>query len=329
MKNMGLWNNLFRGWGKPEPAPAWARFFNDEQFGAFKHLIDEHFRARNQKIEWGDGALILRQPEGMQQLGLTNLAQLCARNDGDEWKQIVDDHFRTLEKSQSEQRVLEDRLTDFARVSELLAVRLWPDKFLGDLDTSKMIQRHDLPGTISALVYDLPSSIRNVTPDEVAGWGRDPDELFRIALANIRETCIPDVSQQSLGDDIDVFVLSDESFFVASHALILEDHPNCIGPFGTLIGVPHRHVLLAYPIENIQVVDAIPRMIAVIAGMEREGPGSISSRIYWHQHGEFFDLPYRVDDNTLHFMPPESFLEMLQLLSDNGDDDEDDDDEES
>jgi hypothetical protein len=63
--------------------------------------------------------------------------------------------------------------------------------------------------------------------------------------------------------------------------------------------------------------------------MEREGPGSISSRLYWYQAGEYVDLPYRAEGDTLHFSPPESFVEMMNLLSgdegaDEGEDDGDD-----
>lgn len=313
---MSFWRNMLGGWLDPEPKPVWAAFFSDGQFRHFKRLIEGYFRGKGQPFSWGNGVITLApgEPGGLHQLGLVNLAQLCARNEPREWGQIVQDHFDTLAKSHSEQKVLEQRLTDFSRVQDLLAVRLWPEDYLDDLDHARMIYRRDLAGTISALVYDLPSSIRNVTPEEAGTWDRDIDELFRIGLDNVRETCIPDLSQQNLGDGIRVTLMSDESFFVASHALLLEDHDGCVGPFGALVGVPHRHVLLAYPIESLGVVQAIPRLIAVIAGMEREGPGSISPRLYWYQAGEYLDLPYAIKDNALHFSPPEPFLEMLDLL---------------
>jgi hypothetical protein len=325
---MPFWDDILGRFRKPEPHPAWAAFFSDEQYQKFRRLVEDYFRGKNQQYTWGDGVISL-QPgtEGnVHQLGLVNLGQLCARNEEKEWGQIVADHFRTLEKSQSEQKVLEGRLTDFDRVRELLAVRLWPASYLDELDAERMIFRTDLPGTISALVYDLPSSIRNVTPDECGTWGKEKDELFSLALDNVREICIPDVSEQDIGDGIRVTLLSDESFFVASHALTLEEHEGCVGSFGSLVGVPHRHVLLSYPIESLEVMQAIPRLIAIIAGMEREGPGSISSRIYWYQAGEFLDLPYRIEAETLHFSPPEAFVEMMNLLG-GGDDDGDDDSE--
>jgi hypothetical protein len=318
---MTLWNEFLDRFRKPEPRPAWASFFTDEQYQRFRHIVERYFQSQQKQYTWGDGVVSLEpvEPGGVHQLGLVNLAQLCARSEEREWTQIVEDHFRTLEKSHTEQKVLEQRVTDFDRVGELLAVRLWPDTYLNELDETRMIFREDLPGTISALVYDLPSSIRNVTPDETKEWGKELDHLFRLALDNVREICIPDVSEQDLGDGVKVQLLSDESFFVASHALLLEEHERCVGSFGALVGVPHRHVLLAYPIESLEVVQAIPRLIAVIVGMEREGPGSISPRIYWYQAGDYVDLPYRIEGDTLHFSPPEAFVEMMNLLGESGD----------
>lgn len=255
---------------------------------------------------------------------MVNLAQLCARRERAEWPQIVRDHFRALERSDSEQEALQKRLADFGRVAELLSLRIWPEEYLADLDGSRLLFRRDLPGTVTSIVYDLPTSIRNVTPDEAAAWNRPHEELFRIALDNVRETCIPNVKTHDLGEGVRLLLLSDESFFVASHALLLDERPEAIGDFGTLVGIPNRHTLLAHPIADASVAQAVAKMIPIIVGMERDGPGSISSRLYWHQHGEFVDLPYRVEPDSLVFTPPEAFVEMVQLLGESDDADDDD-----
>jgi hypothetical protein len=312
-----FWQKLFPGPNKPPLPPAWANFFTPEQYRTFLEKVADHFSGRKRRFTLGDGVVYVEdgKPGGQHQLGLLNLAQMCARNETKDWAEIVTDHFRTLEKSYSEQKVLEERIDDFTRVEELLAVRLWPEDYLADLDRNKILHRKELPGTISALVFDLPSSIRNVTPEEVKSWGKSETELFRIGLANVMENCIPDVSEHDLGDGITLTLFSDESFFVASHALLLEEHPECIGPFGTLVGIPHRHVMLAFPIEDLRVLQAIHMMIPIIAGMERDGPGSISPLLYWYKDGEYTNLPYRIEKNILNFSPPEDFVEMLNLLA--------------
>ncbi len=312
-----FWTKLIGRRGKPPLPPAWANFFTPEQYQKFVERVAAHFKSQKREFTLGDGVVYVedRVPGGKHQLGLLNLAQMCARNETEEWAEIVSDHFRTLEKSYSEQKVLEERIDDFGRVAELLAVRLWPEEYLAELERNKILHRKELPGTISALVFDLPSSIRNVTPDECKSWGKSETELFRIGLANVMENCIPDVSEQDLGEGVTLTLFSDESFFVASHALLLDEHPACIGAFGTLVGVPHRHVMLAFPIEGLRVLQAIHMMIPIIAGMERDGPGSISPLLYWYKNGEYTNLPYRIEKNTLNFSPPEDFVEMLNLLT--------------
>lgn len=311
-----LWQKLFARLRRAPLPPAWANFFTPEQYQLFLQRVADHFTSQKRRFTLGDGVVYVEdgKPGGKHQLGLLNLAQMCARNEPADWAEIVTDHFRTLEKSYSEQKVLEERIDDFARVAELLAVRLWPEDYLADLDRNKILHRKELPGTISALVFDLPSSIRNVTPEEIKSWGKSETELFHIGLANVMENCIPDVSEQDLGEGITLTLFSDESFFVASHALLLDEHPDCLGPFGTLVGIPHRHVLLAFPIEDLRVLQAIHMMIPIIAGMERDGPGSISPLLYWYKDGEYTNLPYRIEKNTLNFSPPEDFVEMLNLL---------------
>jgi hypothetical protein len=309
------WKRLSPIKKNPVP-PAWANFFTPEQYRCFIDCVAAHFTCQKRRFTLGDGVVYVEdgKPGGKHQLGLLNLAQMCCRNEQKDWAEIVSDHFRTLEKSYCEQKVLEERIDDFGRVAELLAVRLWPEGYLAELDRDKILHRQELPGTISALVFDLPSSIRNVTPEEIKTWGKSETELFRIGLANVMENCIPDVSEQELGEGITLTLFSDESFFVASHALLLEEHPECLGTFGTLVGIPHRHVMLAFPIQDARVLQAIHMMIPIIAGMERDGPGSISPLLYWYKNGEYTNLPYRIDKNTLNFTPPEDFVEMLNLL---------------
>ncbi len=95
----------------------------------------------------------------------------------------------------------------------------------------------------------------------------------------------------------------------------MQDHPQLIGTYGSLVGVPHRHAVLIYPIENIEVVKVITNLIPIITGMYSEGPGSLSPDLFWHRDGILEQLPYQLEDNTIQFTPTERFLEMLNSLA--------------
>jgi len=321
---MGFWRNFIDRLFRPAPpAPDWATFLSPRQFRTFRGLVEHRFAVRSHQCVWGDGVLTLdpRQNDGLSHVGLANLAQLCAHAPETEWSNLIEEHFRILSRSQSEQRRLDQIIRDFDKVSEILSVRIWPEDCLGSRDERRMIWRKDLPGTVTALVYDLPSSVRNVRPEEAKVWRKSENELFDLALENVRETCIPDLTDQELGDGMQATLFADESFFVASHALLLDDRPEVLGRFGALVAVPHRHVMLTFAIDDPKVIQAIPRIIPIVVALEKQGPGSISPRLYWYQNGEYYDLPFRLENRNLHFYPPEEFVEVLNLLSD--DDDED------
>jgi len=305
----------------PWTTPPWAEFFSAEEYEEFFNLVTRYFRKSGLAFTVKDGVVQLAAAGDQEEchLGLQNLAQVCHRNQRSAWPAIVSAHFDGMQKLGRENAALDARLADFSRVAELLAIRIWPRSFLDSVSPEHILYREDLEGTVSVLVYDLPSSLKNVHPRETETWNKSPEELFEIALKNVHENCIPNVHVEDLGNNVHVTLLSDESFLTASHALMLEQHPSVIGTHGTLVGVPHRHALLCFPIEDQRVIQAVNMMIPIVYGMEREGPGSISPFLYWYRDGIYTALPYEVIEKELHFYPPDDFMKLLNELA--GDED--------
>jgi hypothetical protein len=305
----------FESWWNPKPPP-WARFFTRAEYGRFLRLVRQYFRSRGVKHRLGDGVVIV---EGwhsdVQQCGLLNLAQMCHQSDAADWPKIIAVHFDGFQRHRAESARAAELAGDFDRIAPLLAVRLYHADYLKEHRELKFIHRRDLPGTVSILVYDLPSSIETVSREDMERWERTPDELFAIGLDNLRVHSIPEVKRIDVGKGVEIKLLAGEDYFVASHALLLAERPDLLGRYGALVGVPHRHALLTYAISDMTVVEAVNRLIPAIIGMEMEGPGSISPLLYWYHEGSYVDLPYRIERQTLIFQPPEAFLLMLGELS--------------
>ena len=121
------------------------------------------------------------------------------------------------------------------------------------------------------------------------------------------------ISEAVLDDGARCYIFMGDDF-VAVHALVLNRYPRCIGRHGALVGIPSRNVLVAGPIDDLSVVSAVRGMIPVIRAAEEEGPGSITTNLYWYLDGSFTNLPYILDENELKFGPPEAFLELLNRL---------------
>jgi hypothetical protein len=297
------------------PPPDWADFFTGRAYEAFLQLVLNYFQAREIDVAVGDGVLIDHDRDI--HFGLQNLAQMCHRSNRDDWSAIIEMHFDSLWDAERERKSLDRKKQDFSAIHDMLAVRLWPADYLSSLSKADIVYREDIEGTVSVLVFDLQNSIIQVATSDAALWGRETDELFEIGLQNTWRGESPDILMEDLGDDVQVAVFQGRSFYVATHALLLEDYAGYVGTYGSLVIIPHRHVMVCYPIEDANVMMALDKLIIIAIQMYNEGPGSISPRLYWYENGRFTDLSYQiVDDHQLHFVPPEEFLALLQDLSD-------------
>ncbi len=288
---------------------SWAPFFTDEEYDAFMQVVADYFKAKGTRVTMGDGVVTTR--DGKHQLGLLNIAQSCARSARSEWSSLIAAHFDSILSLPEKEQITAEA---YDKVKDLLAIRLWPDDIVEQVKEGKLIYRRDLAGTVSVLVYDLPTSVRNVLPDDIQAWGKTPDELFTQALDNTLAKYRLKGSQESLADDVKVWIFVSDNFFVASQALLIEEYPECLGRYGALVGVPVRGVMLCYPINDDEMVKAVTLLIPALYGMERDGPGSISPKLYWYDDGRFVDLPYELTEAELHFLPPEPFVRMLNRL---------------
>jgi hypothetical protein len=293
------------------PRPEWASFFSLGEWEAFIREVQRYFDDRGVAYHI-DGGMV-NMEDGSQQYGLGNLAQMCRQLKRHDWAAFIQSHFSTMEQSEQETHDLELKIGDFMQVKGMLMVRVMADDSIPT--DFPLVSRVDLPGTISFIVFDLPSTVRSVRGNEAEVWGRDAEELFAIALDNVRRNAQPDVSHQELKDGQEAIIFSGESFYIASHALLLEEHPECLGPHGALVAIPHRHCLITYPIQSIDVVQVVDVMGMVAMGMEREGPGSISPKLYWYHNGRFVDLPFEITRDAFTFTPPDEFTALLNQLA--------------
>lgn len=294
-------------------APDWAGFFTAAEYAEFLGLIGAYFRARGTAFRIEEGVVSV-QDDGSLQFGLANLAQMCHQQPRGDWARIIAGHFGSLAQARREEQEIEDLVGDFARVAPLLAVRLFPRAHLDAVGPDKLVFREDLQDTITTLVFDLPATVRSVLPEQTEPWGKTAGELLAIGLENVRRTCLPGIREVELAPDLSIRLISGVSFMTASHALLLDHHPGCVGRFGALVGVPHRHAVLCYPMADRRVVKAVARLLPAVSGMEQEGPGSISRALYWYRQGRFLSLPYAETPEGYRFMVPPEFVKVLEQM---------------
>ncbi len=296
--------------------PGWAPFETKEDFHLFLETAMEYFTKRGftTDLDAATGGLTVpEQPYQGSQMYLGNVASVCAQIEKQHWAEAVKDHFSSFETSIKEGEDVGADRKDFEKVKHLIMPRLYPIDYLEYKD--KMVMRSSLEDTLLTLVFDLPTSIVNVQPDDVAAWGKGEDELYRLAFQNLRATYPPAFEQMELSGDAKIQIMAEENFFNPTYALFLEQFEGLLGQHGTVVGVPHRGALLCYPMEDQNFLNVIHQLAFIVTGMYKDGPGSLSPHLYWYHQGEFRRLPFRIgENNKFEFMPPAEFVEMMTKL---------------
>jgi hypothetical protein len=301
--------------GEGGAVPTWARFLETGRFQALVDLVTAELERRGIPFHFDveQGLVHLPKPESeAAALGLLNLAQICHQSPFHTWPSIVAQHVgRSLDLADETDDAIERLAADFDQARTRLKVRLYP----ADVGSEIFLTvREPMDGVKAVLVYDMPETIHSVRQGHVDGWGRPLEELFAIALDNVKASEPVEPKTFPIDQNAALTLLGGESYFTASHALFLGDYLDPIPEHGALVSVPHRHVVIYHPIVDQGVLLALNAMIPMTLGMFQDGPGSISPQLYWWRGGRFLLLPTEVGNSEIKFTPPDEFVALLNRV---------------
>lgn len=300
---------------RPElPVPEWAAFFNQAEYNKFIAHIENYFKGKSAEFDYDDGVIIVEnESQEKTNHGMVNIAQQCKQTPAGEWKRLITSHFDSFKTIDRFNREFDKQAHDFSNVQQYLGARLYSQGYINNFDDDIVITRSVMDGIIAMLVFDFPHSVTNVKPEQSILWNKSEDELFEIGFANIRANYQNEISRERI-ENFDLLIVSGDHFFVPNVVFEMDSNPELLGTYGSLVAIPHRHAVLIYPIESLQVIEVVNKTIPLAQYMYEQGPGSISDQLYWYYNDEFHHLPYKLDDTTLQFSPPEKFVDMLNEL---------------
>lgn len=283
--------------------PQWASFFDNKEHSIFIKELDNYFKTLNVQYDLGDGLVTVKENEfGLNKLGLTNVAQVCKQEEKKFYKEIIAKHFNSL-----------IRANKFEEVKSYIGVRLYSNDYVASIGKENTIGK-DFAGDIySMIVFDFPDSVLSIRPEQTKFWNKTIDELFEIGISNVKAKYPLTITKETF-PEFSIWFVQSEHFFTPNVAFDIENRKELIGSKGSLVGLPHRHSAIIYPIENLEVVKAITGLIPTIYEMNQEGPGSLSNNLFWYKDNTFTQLPYKIDEGKLQFFPPDNFLEILNEL---------------
>ncbi|MBP6720817.1 MAG: hypothetical protein KA239_00650 [Bacteroidia bacterium] len=296
--------------------PAWADFFTAEEFQAFDKAVVQYFKSLGKPFKVEDGIVRttwMSDDSEMQNLGLMNVAQMCKQAKIEEYAGVIRNHFDVMRKSKDFIAGFFENINDFEFVKPFIGTRLYHKDHIKSIGPEGVIAKSITEEIIAMLVFDMPQAISSIKPEQSRIWGKSAEELLELGLANIRESY--DFSATDLDANVKLKAVIQNHFFGSNVILNLDRVPGLVGTHGSLVAVPHRHSTLIHPIEDSSVLKAINMLIPMAYGMHHEGPGSITSQLYWYRQGKFMNLPYKIADNSINFQPPSDFVAMLEYLA--------------
>jgi len=251
-------------------------------------IIAERYKIDSVK----DGAVYIINKGQRQAFNLHNLILKCKPvTDRNLWKDIIREHFEALFSAFEEKEGID--LENFENIKKYLSIRIYPGDYLAERGgVSGFISRSDLEGTLTLLMFDLPTAFTPVSRQLLATWKKDSSEVFKIAQNNINSQSIEKVTQSfdMDGAKIEVSFLGHENY-AASYVLDLANNsPELVGEWGSVVAVPNKGIVDICKVSKSNPVDFvkfIQRAKQMVEASYFNHPQRISKDFFWYYKGKF------------------------------------------
>ncbi len=303
---------------KDQGVPGWASFFTAKEYQTFIDLVADYFNELNTPFKMENGVIEFEEgnPLGFQSLGLGNLAQNCKQSAISDYKEIIEHHFGLMTNSLMDKKKFENIADDFDQVKQFIALRIHDDGYASHVGKENVIGFELAESLYAILVFDLPETIASVQTSYLDKWGKTKEELFSLGIQNIQTNYEFPLFKEKI-DGIDFYAVITDHFFSPNIYFDLNNRSELLGVYGSVVAFPHRHTTLIYPIDNLNVTRVLHHLASMAYGMNVEGPGSITNRLYWYNNNKLEEIVYGFEENTISITPSESFVAMLNTLGDN------------
>jgi len=302
--------------------PTWAPFSNVKDYGRFRTEIQKYFQKRGEKVEISRGVVhtLNEKGERVKSYGLSNIAQICRDKSPGEYAATIESFYGNLDQNRRFLEEFDKRADDFEAVRKYLGVRIYTGEYLGDIHEKDfggdLICKELSEDLYLVLVFDLPYGIANVSSGMPKIWKKSLKELFAIGQENIETRYPVAMHRQELGN-FAVLNAFTEHFYAGNALLRLPLENQWRGKYGTLVGIPTRHDVLLYPVEDKNVLLALEPLLELNWRLYKKGPGALTGDLYWYYKGNY--LPVRVNqkEGKLAFEAPKEFHDVIAALVQN------------
>ncbi len=304
---MGIFNFL----KAKKSTPKWADFFKQNEYSKFIQDLNDYFKGKCY-IDEEEGVLKLEETESS--YGLLNVAYICKENEKEKWPEIIKEHFEALFSSEKFSEEFSQKSSDFNFVKEYIAVRIYSSDYIESIGEDGIICERMNEDLFKTLVYDFPNTIQTIKKEELELWGKDTEELFSLGISNIKEKYEWEIEHVDMGE-FKLWLIADDQGFATNILLDSENLEKYLGEKGAMVGIPNAKVAIIYPIESLEVINAIHTMANIISG-EFNKAQAIIDKLYWcNNEKELIEVPFSITGNEIKVKPTQPFVDMLNSLA--------------
>jgi hypothetical protein len=289
--------------------------FNKQEYEEFIILVTKHLHSKNIQFTINDGVVDAEQNgSGFSKMGLDNIARTCKQIPMVEWENRINQHFDSLEKSKQFNDEMESKKNKFDEMGQYVAVRLYSRSYLDQIGEKHFIFKTLADDLVAALVFDYPDSIQNMQESSIEGWNKSQEELFELAVENVRRNYQLELNENDMGE-YSIYTIDTDHFFAGNLYFELGRIKKIDPTKGAIVAFPNRHCSIMYPIVDISMVQVLNALFPIVYNMHVDGAGPISSSVYWYHESKLTRIPYEMTENELKVIPPAEFVQLLNSLA--------------
>ena len=256
-----------------------------------------------------DGDITYTNSEGNEaHFFLDNLLRKYLQSD-DKDKEILE-HFSKLK----DQTVAYNYLyKDFEYARQFLKILIKADDIIPNIEAFVHLKK--LPGLAVILILDFEEQFHFVQTVKASEWNISEEELFKIALENIKEETI-EVKEYQYEDKFTVYILFSGDFSASSTLIIPEKFDYAIGEYGCLIALPTKGTVLLHPISTTDVLDLVITLYPTVENFFNEDPSNVTLDFYWFFNDFYYVFKKEVnEDGTITIGLPKELKELFDKVS--------------
>ncbi len=278
--------------------PDWAND-NKEKYQVFwKIFINEleKLEIKNIKEYESEGYVEINQESDYFDLGMQisayNIFLNCLKAKENNWPYIIGNFLNSFIEAKKLEKTVLKEMEDFNKAIKYLYVRVFPVDYKEYLKDS--ISREDFEGTISAVVINFPTAVKNLSTGFLEKWNKKNDEIFEIALKNTLENTTKKLEKMEYTKEQSIYFINDpDDIFLTTNIYNLSSYNELKSEYGCYLSIPSRNYLLILPLNNKeQINNSVIQFMILTNNIYSGESGNITQNIFWYYNGKLYPIKH-------------------------------------